>query len=119
MEGEASGSTGKDADDEDEQEDEQEGEQEGEQEDGANESADRDGGDGEDDEGSDDEDDHTQKNFALSRRVMVARELYNSLPDETKESLLQDCQKEYEARKASYAKALAGEDLYDPTLVET
>lgn len=71
-----------------------------------------------DDEEEDEEDKHNgAKNFALSRRVTIAKELFANKSPEAQAAIQTEAEEHYNSRHAAYEKALAGEDWYDADLL--
>lgn len=87
------------------------------------------GGDGEDDDQSDGDEDEEEedeakedeakkrRNYALSNRVSIAKELYLELSEEEKAALQDELGEHMSAKRAAYESALKGEDLFDPLLL--
>lgn len=73
---------------------------------------------GEGREGSSDEEEEEDSKYALTHRVQVAKEMFARLSGSTRDRLKEELDKDHNEKKQRYERALRGEELYDPALLE-
>lgn len=75
---------------------------------------DRDEGDKKEGNKSEEEGGGGERQYALSRRVLIAKELYDQLSEDEKAVLQNELEEQFAEKCAAYQRSLNGEDLFNP-----